>query len=58
MFEADLPKDKIKDATYIYQMVSLTPTSDPTGPAMTIGCVVQVGNPEAVKAYQWEGASD
>lgn len=58
VFEADLPKDKIKDATYIYQMVSLTPTSDPTGPAMTIGCVVQVGNPEAVKAYQWEGASD
>lgn len=58
MFEADLPADKIEDATYIYQMVSLTPTDAPTGPALTIGCVVQVGNPEAVKAFEWEGSSD
>lgn len=58
MFEADLPKDKIKDATYIVQLVTLTPASDPSAPALSIGCVVQVGNPEGVKAFMWEGTTD
>ena len=37
------------------QMVSLTPLSDPNADAITIGCSVQVGNPDATKVYEWNG---
>lgn len=53
MFEADLPESKVTDGTYIVQLVTLTPTADANADSISIGCVVQVGNPDAVKAFEW-----
>lgn len=53
MFEADLPEAKVTDGTYIVQLVTLTPTADANADSISIGCVVQVGNPDGVKAFEW-----
>jgi hypothetical protein len=57
-FVADLPTDKMQDGVYIVQLVTLSPTADANAESLTIGCIVQVGNPEAVKAYEWMGTTD
>jgi len=51
----DLPEANLPDGAIIMQIVSLTPKSDPNADAITIGCSVQVGNPDATKVYEWNG---
>jgi len=56
-FEADLPYDKLTEGAWVAQIVTLTPTSDPSI-NISIGCFVQVGNPYATFAKEWQGTAD
>lgn len=56
-FEADLPMDKLTDGAWVAQIVTLTPTNDPST-NISIGCFVQVGNPYGYFAQEWVGSAD
>lgn len=58
LFQADIPRDALAEASVVYQWAQLTPKDDASSGLISVDCIVMVGNPDGVITTVYNTAID